>query len=96
MGSFEVMIIFLAVLIYLGFAGFCAWLAKSRGRDPIFWGILGFSFNLLALIVVLNLSKKKEGISERKEGNHRIMISLFVILLAIIASTVLVMVARPS
>ncbi len=89
MGLYEAMIMFLAVLISLGFARLCAWLAKSRGRDPIIWGILGFFFNVLALAALLIIPKGKEGI-------HGNMKYLSVLLLAATAATVLGMVAKPS
>ena len=89
MGSHEAMIVFIGVLILLGFSGLCAWLAKSRGRDPIIWAILGFFFHILALTVLLIISKPKEGI-------HRIMNYLGALLLAATAANLLGMVASPG
>ena len=91
-GLAEAMLMFLVVLILLGFAGLCAWLAKSRGRDPIIWGILGFFFNVLALAALLIIPERKEGI----RAETRYMKYLSVLLLASTAATVLGMVAKPG
>jgi len=44
-------------VIGLLLAGLLAWacvaLAKSKGRDPVVWGICGFFFGFLTLIVLL-------------------------------------------
>ena len=64
MGYYEVMIVLLVILNILG----CAWMAKSRGRNPIIWGILGFFFGVLALATLLWLFifKRNEDVSERR------------------------------
>lgn len=93
---YEAIIMFLVVLISLGFAGLCARLAKSRGRDPIIWGILGFFFNVLAVAALLIISKRKEDIHERKEGKRSYMKYIGVLLLAATAATVLGMIINPG
>ena len=39
-------------------AWLCAWLAGNKGYSPVLFGILGFFFFLITLIVVLVLPRK--------------------------------------
>jgi hypothetical protein len=36
----------------------CVYIARSKGRGPVLWGILGFLFSLITLIVLLILPSK--------------------------------------
>ena len=58
--AYVMMTMFITALIALVFAVLCAWLAKSRGRDPIGWGILGFFFNVVALALLLIMTGGKK------------------------------------
>ncbi|MDQ2728058.1 MAG: hypothetical protein M3Y91_09405 [Actinomycetota bacterium] len=49
----------IGIIISLLFAFGCSRLASSKGRGPILWGILGFFFTLITLIVVLILPRKR-------------------------------------
>src|SRR5262245_17905809 len=40
------------------FAIACALIANSKGRSPVLWGILGFLFGLIPLIIILVLKRK--------------------------------------
>jgi len=40
------------------FAIACAMIANSKGRSPVLWGILGFLFGLIPLIIILVLKRK--------------------------------------
>lgn len=41
-------------LVLLGaFAYTCATVARNKGLDPVFWGLAGFLFNMLALVYLL-------------------------------------------
>ena len=40
------------------FAIACALIANSKGRSPVLWGVLGFLFGLIPLIVILVLKRK--------------------------------------
>lgn len=42
------------------FAWLCVGMAKTRNRDTTTWGILGFLFGLLAVIVLALLGKVEE------------------------------------
>ena len=50
-----------AVFVIFGviFAIACAMIANSKGRSPVLWGILGFLFGLIPLIIILVLKKKQ-------------------------------------
>ena len=41
------------------FAIICYIIADRKGRNPVLWGVLGFFFSLISLIVVLILPSKK-------------------------------------
>jgi hypothetical protein len=47
------------LIVALLFAFGCYRLAQSKGRGPVLWGILGFFFTLLTLIVLLIIPRKK-------------------------------------
>lgn len=69
MGILEATMIIVAILIPLGFAVLCAKIAKSRGRDPILYGILGFFFSVLVLTLLLIFPERQDGIHEKqREG----------------------------
>ena len=68
--GYEETIMLLVVLIPLGIAWLCTRLAKSRGRDPVFWGILGFCFNVMALVILLILPERKERIYGHKGSTY--------------------------
>jgi hypothetical protein len=36
----------------------CVYIARSKGRGPVLWGVLGFFFSLITLIVLLVLPHK--------------------------------------
>jgi len=60
LGLFEIVIFMIVILgVPLVFAGFCAWLAKTKGRNSVMWGFLGFFFNVLALIALAVAGKKE-------------------------------------
>jgi hypothetical protein len=46
------------VIVSLVFAFACSAIANGKGRGRILWGILGFFFSLITLIVVLIIPKK--------------------------------------
>jgi hypothetical protein len=48
-----VQVLFLAYFVGLGLL--VAWLARSRGRDPLAWFVLGAVFNIVAVVVVAAL-----------------------------------------
>lgn len=91
MGSFELGSILFALVITLGFAGLCAWLARAKGRDAIVWGILGFFFSVLALIVLLIIPKRT-----KTESSHRAAKILGVLILVASASTAFGALANPG
>jgi membrane associated rhomboid family serine protease len=37
----------------------CALIANAKGRSPVLWGILGFLFGLIPLIIIAVLKKKQ-------------------------------------
>jgi len=37
----------------------CAFIASTKGRNPLGWGILGLFFSILTLIVVIVIPSKK-------------------------------------
>jgi hypothetical protein len=44
----------LAILI----AYACSSIARSKGRSPVVWGILGFFFTLITLIIIVLLPRR--------------------------------------
>jgi len=48
--------IFLVFGVIFGVA--CALIANSKGRSPVLWGILGFLFGLIPLIIILVMKRK--------------------------------------
>jgi hypothetical protein len=36
----------------------CASIARSKGRSPVVWGILGFFFTLIALVIIVLLPRR--------------------------------------
>lgn len=40
------------------FAIACALIANSKGRSPVLWGVLGFLFGLIPLIIILVMKRK--------------------------------------
>jgi peptidoglycan/LPS O-acetylase OafA/YrhL len=36
----------------------CAFIANSKGRSPVLWGILGFLFGLIPLIIIAVMKRK--------------------------------------
>ena len=40
------------------FAVACGLIANSKGRSPILWGVLGFCFGLIPLIIILVMKRK--------------------------------------
>ena len=48
--------IFLVFGVIFGIA--CALIANSKGRSPVLWGILGFLFGLIPLIIILVMKRK--------------------------------------
>jgi len=49
-----------AIFLVFGviFAVACGLIANSKGRSPILWGILGFLFGLIPLIIILVMKRK--------------------------------------
>lgn len=43
------MYIFLALIIFIGSGVFCHYIAKSRGVNPVFWGVMGVMFGPVAI-----------------------------------------------
>jgi hypothetical protein len=41
----------------------CVYIARSKGRSALGWGIFGFFFSLIALIILLLLPSKNRGYS---------------------------------
>ncbi len=41
------------LLVVIGFVVACHYVAKKRGRDPVFWGIMGAILGPLALLFLL-------------------------------------------
>jgi peptidoglycan/LPS O-acetylase OafA/YrhL len=39
----------------------CAVVANNKGRSPVLWGILGFLFGFIPLIIIALLKKKEPG-----------------------------------
>ncbi len=48
--------IFLIFGVIFGIA--CALIANSKGRSPVLWGILGFLFGLIPLIIIVVMKRK--------------------------------------
>ncbi len=48
----ELVFILIGIVIAVAIAAWCASIAAGKGRSPILWGILGFVFPLIALIVI--------------------------------------------
>jgi peptidoglycan/LPS O-acetylase OafA/YrhL len=40
------------------FAIACGLIANSKGRSPVLWGVLGFCFGLIPLIIILVMKRK--------------------------------------
>lgn len=57
----------LLVIVWLLFGFACSWVAKSKGRDPGGWLILGFIFGIFALVVVVLLETSDETSDETSE-----------------------------
>ncbi len=53
LGFLEIVTLLFFIGISVFFALICAHLAKSKGRDSLVWGFLGFIFNIFTLIVLL-------------------------------------------
>jgi prepilin signal peptidase PulO-like enzyme (type II secretory pathway) len=49
----------LFLLIGIAFGIACALIANAKGRSPILWGILGFLFGFIPLIIIAVLKKKQ-------------------------------------
>jgi hypothetical protein len=48
----------ISVLVSLVFAFACSAIAGGKGRGRVLWGVLGFFFSLITLIVVLIMPRK--------------------------------------
>jgi hypothetical protein len=48
----------LGLVISIVFAVACYMIAKGKGRGPVLWGVLGFFFRIITLIVILILPRK--------------------------------------
>ncbi len=48
----------IGIIIDLIFAFACSRIATSKGRGAILWGVLGFFFSLITLIVVLIIPRR--------------------------------------
>jgi tetrahydromethanopterin S-methyltransferase subunit F len=49
------------LVISVIFAFVCSAIARSKDRGPILWGILGFLFSIITLIIVLVMPRKAYG-----------------------------------
>lgn len=49
----------LSIVVSLAFAFLCGWIAFRKGRSFLAWGILGFIFSLITLIVVLLVPRRR-------------------------------------
>ena len=49
------------LVMELVFVGLVAWLAAKKGYSAVVWGILGFFFSWIALIIVLVLPSRGQG-----------------------------------
>lgn len=43
----------ITIAVSVLFAVLCWWMAASRGRNPLLWGLLGFCFGPIPAIVLL-------------------------------------------
>lgn len=43
------MVIILGLIIFIGSGILCHYIAKSRGANPVFWGVMGVVFGPLAI-----------------------------------------------
>lgn len=48
------------LILWLAFAGICAFLAPSRNRDPLTWGMIGALFGVFALVALLAMPPAEE------------------------------------
>jgi MFS family permease len=55
-----------SVIVCLAFGALCSWLAEQKGRDGLNWFILGFCFNMIALLV-LGFAPTLSGTKEAKQ-----------------------------
>ncbi|WSH64907.1 hypothetical protein U8Q05_25810 [Rhizobium ruizarguesonis] len=60
------------------FGGACAIVASNKGRDVLGWFVLGFLFNLIALIVIaaltpLDKAQAAEGASDKRLPDEEVM-----------------------
>ena len=46
-------IIVLAIVYWISFGAFCAWLADEKGRNVLAWFGLGFVFGFIALLTLV-------------------------------------------
>jgi hypothetical protein len=51
--------VIIGIVIDLVFAFACSAIAGSKGRGRILWGIFGFFFSLITLVVILLVPRKK-------------------------------------
>ena len=52
----------LAILTVLAlFGALCAYWARSDFRNPVVWFLAGFFFNVLAVVIILNLHRRHHG-----------------------------------
>ena len=58
---------FYLILIGLTFGVFSYFIAKEKNRDPIGWFIIGFLFNLIALIALIALPTLEKEPSEEDD-----------------------------
>lgn len=49
------MLIFISLLIWVALIVICVFVARGKGRNPWLWGILGFLFSFITLIVIAAL-----------------------------------------
>ena len=46
-------IIVIAIVYWISFGGFCAWLAGEKGRNVLAWFVLGIVFGFVALLTLV-------------------------------------------
>jgi hypothetical protein len=51
---------FFAFVIWVGFGLACAGIANHKGRSPIAWFLFGFFFHIIAVVIALVVTNRKE------------------------------------
>ncbi len=51
--------LFVTVIVASLFSGLCAGIAEAKNRSTFFWGVMGFLFGILALIIIFIMPESK-------------------------------------